>query len=208
MTERSMTAGSDVLTEFSSLAHVATIPVDRLSLFDGVSAIRLAKLDAAMWRVYEPGAALATEGECADHLYVIERGQVSITARGQIMITRGPNDIVGEQAFIEHTLARRHGHGHHASSRTPDPSRSRRRVNARRGLCSEPVKGDFLQAVRRHARQGDPLFAGAPSVPRIQRPRFRGNGATPIGDGIGLRSRACHAGCRVVGRYPWVYSAL
>lgn len=72
-----------------------------IGLLDSVGQAALSRLSKEMRRFYQPGDALALQGEPADHLFIIERGQLKIVADSQVLATRGPGEIVGEQSFIE-----------------------------------------------------------------------------------------------------------
>jgi class 3 adenylate cyclase len=78
-----------------------TDKISKLSLFLGVSPTLVAELGDEHWCVFGQGEVLAHQGDPPHHLFVIERGRVQIEADAQILTTRGANEIVGEQAFVE-----------------------------------------------------------------------------------------------------------
>jgi len=49
---------------------------------------------------YPAGAVIAVEGEQGTQMYVVMKGDVTISVRGKIVATAGPGEIVGEMALI------------------------------------------------------------------------------------------------------------
>ena len=51
-------------------------------------------------RSFEPGEAVATEGEPADGFFVVESGEAEVTAQGQPVATMTAGDYFGEIALL------------------------------------------------------------------------------------------------------------
>jgi class 3 adenylate cyclase len=69
-------------------------------LFVGVPSNRLRLLRAHTPVCFADGDVISAEGDAADSFFVVLHGRVVISSEGEHLITRGPGDIVGEQAFI------------------------------------------------------------------------------------------------------------
>ena len=57
--------------------------------------------DEFMERTYAAGEVIAEEGAAGKTFIVIEKGQVTVTVRGQEVGTLGPGDAFGEMALID-----------------------------------------------------------------------------------------------------------
>lgn len=78
--------------------------MSRLAVFEGCDPAALAEAaQLAQTRVYRDGDVLCHEGEDADELFILLKGQVTIWADEIFLVARGPTELVGEQAFIEGT---------------------------------------------------------------------------------------------------------
>lgn len=53
---------------------------------------------------FPAGAVIASEGEVGTHMYVVMKGEVTISVNGVIMATASPGDIVGEMALINSNI--------------------------------------------------------------------------------------------------------
>jgi CRP-like cAMP-binding protein len=49
---------------------------------------------------FPAGQVILREGEPGDHMYVVMKGELSITITGKLIATASPGDIVGEMALI------------------------------------------------------------------------------------------------------------
>lgn len=78
------------------------IDLSSVALFAGVSDNTLSALrrDAVLHQ-YQQGEALFDQGDGATNLVCILRGAVDILACGESLVSRGPGEILGEQAIIE-----------------------------------------------------------------------------------------------------------
>lgn len=79
-------------------------PALEVPLFAGVDLTLVSEITRDMCRVYLRGENLTEQGDPADHIFVVLRGNVCIMADGQTLGTRGVHDVIGEQAFIERTV--------------------------------------------------------------------------------------------------------
>jgi class 3 adenylate cyclase len=78
--------------------------LSRIPVFQECAPETLAEVSSSVRRhVYGDTEVLCHEGADAEELFVIVRGQVRITAGETLLVHRGPNELVGEQAFIEGT---------------------------------------------------------------------------------------------------------
>jgi class 3 adenylate cyclase len=79
--------------------------LDRIPAFQGCAPETLAEISPQVRRhIYEHTEVLCHQGAEANELFVIVRGQVTIYAGDILLVHRGPNELVGEQAFIEDTV--------------------------------------------------------------------------------------------------------
>jgi CRP-like cAMP-binding protein len=53
---------------------------------------------------FPAGAVIATEGDLGTHMYVVMKGEVTISVNGVIMATASPGEIVGEMALINSNI--------------------------------------------------------------------------------------------------------
>ena len=74
-----------------------------LPIFHGVPQALLERLVPGMVRSYRDGDIVFTQGDEAEELLVLLRGQVCILADGVFLVPRQPYEILGEQALIENT---------------------------------------------------------------------------------------------------------
>lgn len=79
--------------------------LSRIPAFQECAIETLAEISPLVRRhIYADTEVLCHEGADAEELFVIVRGQVRITAGEILLVHRGPNELVGEQAFIEETV--------------------------------------------------------------------------------------------------------
>jgi class 3 adenylate cyclase len=72
-----------------------------LPIFSGLPDDALNLLDDTMWRRYAAGEVLVPVGETQTNIFVLLTGRVVVELDGIRIASRGPNEIVGEQSFID-----------------------------------------------------------------------------------------------------------
>jgi class 3 adenylate cyclase len=70
-------------------------------LFAGLPDDALGLLDDTMWRRYIVGEVLVPVGETQTNIFVVLTGRVAVELDGIRIASRGPNEVVGEQSFID-----------------------------------------------------------------------------------------------------------
>jgi CRP-like cAMP-binding protein len=74
----------------------------RIPLFAGVKGRDLGRLAKVMSeRTFAEGEAITTEGQSGIGFFVIERGNATVSLKGEILRTLGPGDHIGEIALID-----------------------------------------------------------------------------------------------------------
>ncbi len=81
--------------------YVYDVDLTPIPLFDGVPADVLTNITHDMTRVYVDGDIVFHQGDEADSLLVLLRGQVCISTDTTFIVARHPYDVIGEQAFID-----------------------------------------------------------------------------------------------------------
>ncbi len=74
-----------------------------LPMLEGVGDEVFGLITQDMIRHFSDGQALLHQGDEADNLIVLLRGQVRIENDGIYLVSRSPYDVVGEQAFLNET---------------------------------------------------------------------------------------------------------
>lgn len=78
-----------------------TSQLRQLTIFDGVDEPLLDEVATGCdLRSYGDGEVVCLQGDVAQHVFVVERGEVRVEAGGEILATRRSGEVVGEQAFI------------------------------------------------------------------------------------------------------------
>lgn len=81
-----------------------TVALRDLPIFAGCADALLAEVAPYVaTRVFRDGGVLCREGEDAEELFVILKGQATVTFDGVFLVPRGPDEVIGEQAFLNGT---------------------------------------------------------------------------------------------------------
>ncbi|HEX8273675.1 MAG TPA: adenylate/guanylate cyclase domain-containing protein [Longimicrobiaceae bacterium] len=81
------------------------VDLRRLPVFADCDATLLSEIEPLLaTKLWRDGDPLFHEGEEPKELFVILKGQVTISFGGTLIVPRGANELIGEQAFIEQTV--------------------------------------------------------------------------------------------------------
>jgi signal-transduction protein with cAMP-binding, CBS, and nucleotidyltransferase domain len=115
-----------------------------------------------------PGARLVTEGERSDGFFVIEKGSVGVTVRGDRVATLGPGGYFGEMAVIDR--GRRSGtiEADMPTTVLHLPSSQLRALLLRDPTIGDAMAGELEQRLRDAGAPVPPEAAGAPGIERLE----------------------------------------